>query len=219
MTNAPVTTAPAAEATSPNQDVLNDLIKLGHRLLRLSIEQAEANILPVPEASKAFERDTRSIRRCVWLERYLAKPMNTIDRATDRTAARKQVIRTVEDIIQRHPEDPDESDTLHDELMDRLDTMDLEDEISSRPIGDVITDIIRDLGLAAVPGNHPWKRRTPADVAELCARAAQPLPEPQTANLSAEAGKRPGHAPADAAQRGIKPAAPGGSSVIARWRR
>ena len=40
----------------------------------------------------------------------------------------------------------------------------------------VITDITRNLGLAAVPGNHPWMRHTSAEIAELCARAAQPVP-------------------------------------------
>jgi hypothetical protein len=55
-----------------------------------------------------------------------------------------------------------------------MDAPDLDRDIESRPIDDIIKDILRDLGLAALPGTRPWKRRTPADIAELNARAAAP---------------------------------------------
>ena len=122
------------------------------------------------------------MRRSVWLVHQLDQPVKT----TDRVAARKQIIRTVEDAIQREAEHPDDAEMLHEELMDRLDTPDLEDEIHGRPLDDIIKDIVRDLGLAAIPGTHPWKRRTPDDVAELCARAKQHVPNvEQTPNSAA----------------------------------
>jgi hypothetical protein len=189
MSTAPLTT-PTAETTSPQQDMLNDLAALGHRLARLVVEQAEALVIPAVKAATAFDRVTRSIRRCLWLASKVAEPIKTIDRI----AARKQIIRKVEDTIQRHADHPDDAESLHEELMDRLDTPDLEDEIRGRPLGDIIDDIIRDLGLAAAPGSHPWKRRTPDDLAELHARAAQPVPSidrmPATAPAQTEAPYR-----------------------------
>ncbi len=55
-----------------------------------------------------------------------------------------------------------------------MDAPDLDADITARPIDDIIKDILRDLGLAALPGSRPWKRRTPADIAELNVRAAAP---------------------------------------------
>ena len=172
MTATPFATAQSADAASQTQDVFNDLVKLGHRLARVVVDQAEATTIPAIPASKAFNGVTLSIRRCAWLAHKLAQPVKTVDRV----AARKRIIRKVEDAIQRHDEDGEDAETLNEELMDRLDTLDLEDEIDLRPVEDIITDILRDLGLASVPGNHPWKRRTPADLAELCARAARQAP-------------------------------------------
>ena len=40
----------------------------------------------------------------------------------------------------------------------------------------VIAEIRADLGLDTAPGMEFWKRRTPADVAVLCARAAAATP-------------------------------------------
>ena len=174
MPNATLTTPQTAEATSHNQDVLNDLVNLGHRLAKLVVEQAEAKILPAVEATKAFDRVALCIRRCMWLVGKLAKPLKTVDH----TAARKRIIRVVEDSIHRNA-DVSEAESLHEELKDRLDTQDLEDEIDDRPVEDIIADIIRDLGVAAYPGSQPWKRRSPDDLAALRARAAQPVPPPR----------------------------------------
>ena len=168
--------------------MLLNLVDLGHRLAQLVVAQAESGAIPAAKASTAFDGVTRSIRRCAWLAHHLTDQAKTIDRVV----ARKQIIRTVEDTIQRHAEEP-EADTLREELMDRLDTPDLEDEIGNRPIDEIIIDIVRDLGLAAAAGNHPWQRRTPEDVAILCARAAQPIPpqaEPGATALSPRHGHR-----------------------------
>ena len=170
-----MTTEPA---TTRHQDLLNDCVEFGHRLARLAVDRAEADTLAVDKAAAAYERVTRSMRHSIWLVRKLAEPVKTIDRI----AARKRIIRSVEDAIGREAEDPD---ALHEELRTRLETPDLDDEIDTRPVADIITDIIHDLGLAAAFGTTPWKRRTPADLAELHALAAEPavIRRPQSARI------------------------------------
>jgi hypothetical protein len=108
-------------------------------------------------------------------------------RAPRATPRRRRIIRDVEDTIQRTT-GPAEAETLHAELLDRLDAPDLDDDIENRPIGDVIADICRDLGLAALPGTHPWKRRTTEDLATLCARAAVSRATPACIQKSPSAG-------------------------------
>ena len=109
----------------------------------------------------------------------LAQRLDKPDPARHRTAARKRIIRAVEDLIQRADDDgiesdPDSADALHAELHERLDAPDLDADIATRPVPDIIADITRDLGLGLLPGTRPFQRRTPADVALLCARAAAP---------------------------------------------
>ena len=77
----------------------------------------------------------------------------------------------MEDAIQRTPEV--DADALRAELCERLDGSELDEEIDGRPVGEIIADICRDLGFGRLLGNHPWKRRRPADVRELCASAAR----------------------------------------------
>ena len=139
----------------------------------------------------AFDQIARAVRRCVALAHSIEAPHPLApDPASHtgrhRTTARKRILRAVEDAIQRPPDtDLDDPDTLHAELLDRLDAPDLDDDIASRPVEDIIRDILRDLGIEALPGTRPWKRRTPADIAQLNARATaptspyQPSPGPQ----------------------------------------
>jgi len=58
-----------------------------------------------------------------------------------------------------------------------------------RPAEEVIEEIRRDLGIAAAPGSRRWKRRTPADVARLCVRAATLRPETGPFNLPMPPGR------------------------------
>ncbi len=132
----------------------------------------------IERLADAFDRVTRTVRRCILLARKLDEPPPP-DPATTaahhRTAARTEIIRAVEDTIQR-TEAGSRAATLHAELLDRLDAPELEHELVRRPVADIIADIERDLGLAAVFGTRPWKRRTPDDVAVLHARAAGSKP-------------------------------------------
>ncbi len=155
----------------------------------------------IPDAlmsiAAAFDRIARAVRRSIALARSLADPVPPAKNpAQQRAAARKSILCEVEDAIQRTAPgsghaasdgasldgsgadgtdaDDANANALLAELHDRLDAPDLDDDISSRPVADIITEICRDLGLAALPGTHPWKRRTPADLEQLCARAAAP---------------------------------------------
>ena len=186
--------APGSQAADAHAyiQVLNDLITIGTDLARLIHHQATAQPstqnpapptpAPSPEAlinlTTAFDRIARSVRRSILLARTLATPIHPIpDPAQPRAAARRRILREVEDTIQRvandaAPPDADRTAGLTAELHDRLDAPDLNEDLATRPIPDIIAEICRDLGLAARPGTHPWKRRTPADIQRLCARAA-----------------------------------------------
>ncbi len=169
------------------RQVLHELIELGADLARTLHRQAAATPAAAPEPaparalqpdpSIAFERIARTIRRTIALARKLSDPTQprpAAHAAERRTAARKQIIRAVEDSIQRDAHSS-EAEALHAELYERLETMDLDDDLDTLPIAEIIAAIRRDLGIAAhLPGTHPWKRRRPADVRALCARAAAP---------------------------------------------
>jgi hypothetical protein len=173
----PQNTSQLAPGTEYYLGVLHELIDIGVGLARLVHQRAEAEAASPkspagPDLASAFECISRAVRRTIMLARKVAEPVAPAA-AQHRAAARRRIIREVEDVIQRTP-GGDEALSLHAELLDRLDTPDLEDDIQVRPIADIIADICRDLGLAALPGTHPWKRRTAADLATLCARAAEP---------------------------------------------
>jgi hypothetical protein len=176
---------------TPDQDyyrqVLHDLIDMGTDLARQVHQQAtraaEAQTAalpphPVPEPPDptiAFDRIARAIRRSIALARHIAeaRPARSAPHAT---IARRRILREVEDVIQRTATGA-RAESLHAEALDRLDGPDLADEIGHLPVATIVADICRDLGIAAKGGTRPWKRRTPDDIALLCARAAQ-LAEP-----------------------------------------
>ncbi len=142
---------------------------------------------PIPDTLAttvaAFNCTVRAVRRGILLAHSLARPVPPApDPARHRADARKRILREVEDTIQRPGSDGRSGPALHAslqeslraELRDRLDAPDLDDDITGRPVADIITEIRRDLGLDAFPGTHPFKRRTPEDIRQLCARAAAP---------------------------------------------
>ena len=171
-------------------EAANKLINLGVSMAGTIHDRTNANPnIDLPAAAKAFEHVSYGIRKAILLARSLGEPPR-------RVAARKRIIREVEDTIQRQAEDEEEAETLQAELMDRLDSLDLEEDLGDRPVEDIIRDIIRDFGLAHIPGaHHPWKRRTPDDVAELGRQAAAP-PGEWPPGGSAQ-GRRPWTPPED----------------------
>ena len=191
---------PAADEQQHRQ-ALRDLIDTGTHFARLLREKADAqaaqDAAPAPPAADAppapapgtltadplvslagaFDRIARAVRRCILLARSLDQPAAPAqDPSQHRAAARKRILREVEDTIQRPSGnlERDGAEALHAELRERMDAPDLEDDIAGRPAADIIAEICRDLGLDAHPGTRPWKRRTPADIQQLCARAGAP---------------------------------------------
>ncbi len=129
---------------------------------------------PPLAAAAAFDRACRNIRQTVMLVEDFGKGKTPRSRAGEhRIAARKRIIREVEDVIQRSASGP-RSERLYRELRERLELPDLEEELEHRQVAEIVTDLCRDLGIAHAEGTHPWKRRTPADIVALCARAARP---------------------------------------------
>ena len=198
MSSTPSLPEPANDATQRDEDaqyycdILHELVEMATDIARAVHRQATTQPAaapgpethsqsatqpaPAPDPTIAFDRITRTIRRTIALARKLAEPapLNPAQGTREcRLAARKRIIREVEDTIQRRTEGP-EADALHAELSERLDAPDLDDDIDGQPIADIIAAICRDLGIAHHPGTHPWKRRTPRDVRDLCARAAGP---------------------------------------------
>ena len=195
MSSTPSRPEPTDRATQRDEDaqyyrqVLHELIEIGTDLTRTLHRQAapETNnqpaaapaAAPAPDPTIAFDRIARTLRRTISLARKLSDPAQPrpaqlrADRSTaHRLAARKQIIRAVEDTIQRRTKGA-EAEALHAEFYERLDDPELDDDLDQRPVAEIIKDICRDFGIEHFPGTHPWKRRTPQDVRDLCARAAQ----------------------------------------------
>ncbi len=200
---------PGQHAADPHGygEVLHDLITMGAGFARLLHGQAttqahaaqhpaasapqDTTAQPAPDAliplATAFDRIARAVRRSILLARSLAQPVQPAplqpahDPARTRAAARRRILREVEDAIQRPSATADRpgAEALRAELRDRLEAPDLDDDITTRPVADIITELCRDLGLAALPGARPWKRRTPEDIRQLHARAAVPSAVPQ----------------------------------------
>jgi hypothetical protein len=158
------------EATENCRRILSDLMDLGGELAAMVAAQALAQP-ENPEAAQksvaAYATLTRSIRRTIMLHEKLGEPRKP---RRDRVLARRKIIRDVEDAIECHAPEH-EQEILHAELLERLDRPDLEEEITARPVAEIVTDITRDLGVAGLHGVHPWKRRIPHDIAILNARA------------------------------------------------
>jgi hypothetical protein len=161
-----------AEGTVYCRRILGNLLDIGNEMAAILAHQIRSQ-QDEPEAAQktvaAFATLARSVRRTVMLHEKLGHPNKNTAR---RIAARKRIIRDVEDAIECHAA-PGEQETLHAEFLERLDRPELEEEIADRPVGEIVTDITRDLGVAGLYDTHPWKRRVPHDIAILNARAAQ----------------------------------------------
>ena len=137
--------------------------------------KAASPTLSIADRATAFDRVALAVRRTVILSRHIAEAAASARAApvhadTRRAMQRKQVIRTVEETIGRKA-DPAEAGTLRRELLERVDTLDFETDLEHRQPAELIRDLCRDLGLADIPG-QPTLRRTPDDIARLCAQAA-----------------------------------------------
>ena len=156
--------------------LLNELVDIDMDLARGIKIQAQTT--PPGDLAIPLERLNRSVRRTMALaDKYIEPLKPKSDRKpAEREATRKKIIRDVQDVIQRSDETDKEKRSLRAELLERIDAPDMADEIDHRPAKAIITDLIRDFGLAHLPGTHPWARRTPADIAILNAQAARTGP-------------------------------------------
>ena len=195
MSSSPQQARPTPE-NARHASALDELIDMGMDLARLIHAQARTQAhaqaspappdatapaepapTPTPDPTIAFDRIARCVRRTIRLAEHIAaaRPAPTIPVAAH-VAARKQVIRRVENVIARNRHG-DAAQALHRELLDRLDTPDLDEDLAHRPTRDVIDDIIADLGLLDGIGGPGFKRRTPQDIATLRAHAHRtPIP-------------------------------------------
>ena len=196
---------------TPNQDtglddahyqaVLRTLIDQGAALAARIAASATAATTPdsaLPEATIAFDRAARAVRRTIALARHIATNPATIATATPdaRTRARTHLIRTVENAIHRqhHVYDGDR-EALDTEFAERLEDPALEFDLAGRDIDDVIQEICQDLGIAHPTRAYIYRRRTPQDVVHLRTRAAaHPTPKPRLAPPTPP--NRPGQSPA-----------------------
>jgi hypothetical protein len=98
--------------------------------------------------SVAFARVSRSLRLTVLLAERLDRGWATRGVADDRFAmARRQIARGVEDAIGREA-DGERAEQLTETLAERLESLDVENELGERPVEEIIGEICRELGLA-----------------------------------------------------------------------
>ena len=177
-----------AAATNPTLDAdraaLEELRDLGMEMARFIVARAKADAEDGVDADRtpAFERINRGVRRAIFLLQYIARDAARDDARSEADArtqirARQQIIRDVEDATVNRPKP--ERDALAAELCERLDDPDFTDDLAGMTIAQASQLIRNDFGLGKI---FTHKRRTPADVKSLAARArhsahAAALPE------------------------------------------
>ncbi len=151
------------------------------------------------ERAKAFERVALAVRRTVLLFQHLKATLVAPERRE--LQARKEIIREVEDAIEIKA-DPADADALRVELVERLESLDFADDLAHRSPADLIRELCSDLGLVTNFSGRPLhRRRTPDDIAILCAQAAahtrRPPPDPASgaARLPLPPGKERAEGP------------------------
>ena len=190
--------------TSPQQAEDNAYYReVLHKVIHIATDLAESihqKAAQPPETTSTpedptipFDRIARAIRRTIALAQSLNnpnQPQKTRKPPQDRTAARKQIIRSTEDSIFSNAKGP-RAESLREELSDRMEGPEFEHDLETRPVEDIIRDICDDLGLNGIPGIQLWKRRTPEDIRILHARAAEPPRPASQAKPKERAGPDP----------------------------
>ena len=198
MTTNPTLTQ-ADQDTAHHRDVLNTLIDQGAAIAARIAAIATAATTPdsaLPEATIAFDRIARAVRRTIALARHIASAAATaaiapVPRpAATRTTTRAKLIRGVEDAIYRKRRETD-TESLTREFHERLEDPMLELDLQGRSIEDLIEEINRDLGIADPNRSYVYKRRTPEDLRALHARATTPLTPAAFTPLKMVQGTKP----------------------------
>ena len=140
----------------------------------------------VEAASRAFDQAARGVRRTILLAHTISKPAAKAPDEWSRSMARRYIIRSLEDEIHSGVGDETRREALTAELHERLDGPDVAEDLDDRPIEYIVREIRRDLGIEPIAGSNRYKRRTPDDIAALCARAMEPCStQPSTTQPSA----------------------------------
>jgi len=145
-----------AEGVSPFATSLAEAIE-ADRAIAAAAEARPTVVARAETIAAAFARVSRAIRLTIMLaerlERGWARGGVSDDR---RTMARRQIAREVEDAIDREAGERPERLT---EALDRLESLDVEDELADRPVEEVVAEICRLLGLdpARLPVRPPFR--------------------------------------------------------------
>ena len=158
---------------------LHELISIGTDLARdvQAARRTEPPTVTAPEAAEAFERIARATRRTI----LLATRLNDTP-AADPAKTRRAVIRAVEDAITAEPgTDAPAKQRLEAEFRERLDAPEFAEDLATRPVAEIVADILRDLDLGRAPWARPQhRRRTPEALRRLHALARGEPPGPAT---------------------------------------
>ena len=127
----------------------------------LSLDQmAEVMAGAVPRVdrlTRALERVSRLVRRCIALQKRMEAGWPRARSADDRPAMmRRQVKRAVSEVIRRVSDSDDTAERLFDDLYERLDDPAFEQALLDWPVADIVRQVCRDLGLAV---NEPRAAR------------------------------------------------------------
>ena len=126
------------------------------QLAGLSVDAADAALKPaaarVAAAGLTFERVSRAVRRTAALMRRIECGWPRRGGSDDRRAmARRQVARSVGEAITRRA-DGDAAERLFDDLVERLDALELDGGLEDRPAEVIVAAICRELGLHGPEG-------------------------------------------------------------------
>ncbi len=145
----------AAEAHQ-HRAILRDLIDLGAHRAREIHHLVMTDPANPHDAALAFEHVTRAIRRAILLDQKLAR--TTPPSQPEDAATRTRILRDVGAAMAHTAAPPRRKRP---------------GKSATRPTAEIIADICRDVGLAALPGTLPDQAGTPKDILTLCAQAAR----------------------------------------------
>ena len=126
------------------------------------------------DLAQDFHTITRAMRQCALVAQKLREqpapaPRQAAPSPPSRAAAREKIARAVQDAIDTHA--ADRAEALHVELLERLESAELAEDLGNRPIAEIIQEICRDLHAVARCEAKQFRRRTPDDVRDLRAVA------------------------------------------------
>jgi CheY-specific phosphatase CheX len=188
MPSDPIPAEPESLAALHEQDarelrvLLLGLARQGGEMATLYVEKAKDQAYDgkpgagsSPACADSYCDVARSIRQTVMLVQKLTAPApaaKLVRAEPDKVAIRKQIIRRVEDSIYKDaPEGA--AERLHAEMLERMEGAEFEEELGTRPVQEIVNEIRADLAIHGADSALYFKRRPPADIAVLCARASR----------------------------------------------